>query len=101
MHYMRGLKNSTSQYHVININISFIKINTVRVLAKRKRKKIFPKALNLPFAQACRGENVDKGVRLQRPMGMRVQTDSLPVERDYAIPLHADMLMMWASYIGM
>lgn len=52
------------------------------------------------FLQACRGENVDKGVRLQRPMGMRVQTDSLPVERDYAIPLHADMLMMWASYIG-
>ncbi|XP_042890408.1 caspase-1-like [Penaeus japonicus] len=53
------------------------------------------------FIQACRGENVDKGVRLQRPRGLQVQTDSLPIERDYAIPLYADMLMMWASYPGM
>lgn len=52
------------------------------------------------FLQACRGDNVDKGVRLQRPKAMRVQTDSLPVEKDYAIPLHADILIMWASYIG-
>ncbi|XP_063604215.1 caspase-1-like [Penaeus indicus] len=52
------------------------------------------------FLQACRGEGVDKGVRLQQPRGMRVQTDSMPIEKDYAIPLHADMLIMWASYIG-
>ncbi|XP_047481213.1 caspase-1-like [Penaeus chinensis] len=52
------------------------------------------------FLQACRGEGVDKGVRLLKPKAMRVQTDSLPVEQDYAIPLHADMLIMWASYIG-
>lgn len=57
------------------------------------------------FIQACRGEEVDKGVQLKRPKGLNVNTDAIKpkteLEQDYAIPLHADMLMMWASYPGM
>ena len=55
--------------------------------------------LTLVF-QACRGENIDKGVEMKRSRSLKVQTDSLHKE-DYVIPLHADMLMMWASYPGM
>lgn len=52
--------------------------------------------------QACRGENTDKGVHMKakRPKGLSVQTDCLGRADDYAIPLHADMLIMWASYQG-
>ncbi|CAL4067963.1 unnamed protein product [Meganyctiphanes norvegica] len=57
------------------------------------------------FIQACRGENTDKGVNLKARKGMSVMTDAMSaaadVQEDYAIPLHADMLMMWASYPGM
>ncbi|XP_068248687.1 caspase-1-like [Palaemon carinicauda] len=55
------------------------------------------------FIQACRGEEVDKGVQLKKPRALSVQTDSadLTLNQDYAIPLYADMLMMWASYPGM
>lgn len=53
------------------------------------------------FIQACRGDEVDKGVQLRKSLA--VQTDGITdkSEEDYAIPLHADMLMMWASYPGM
>lgn len=50
--------------------------------------------------QACRGENIDKGVEMKRPRGLKVQADGLHSNEDYVIPLHADMLMMWASYPG-
>lgn len=55
------------------------------------------------FIQACRGEDTDKGVQLRKPKALSVQTDSIDVtlNEDYAIPLYADMLMMWASYPGM
>ncbi|XP_045597156.2 LOW QUALITY PROTEIN: caspase-1 [Procambarus clarkii] len=57
------------------------------------------------FIQACRGEDADKGVQLKaRPRGLAVKTDSPHItqqDKEYAIPLYADMLMMWASYTGM
>ncbi|KAK4327166.1 hypothetical protein Pmani_002336 [Petrolisthes manimaculis] len=55
------------------------------------------------FIQACRGEETDKGIQLNKQKGLRVSTDSFdPREKeDYVIPIHADMLMMWASYPGM
>ncbi|XP_066966001.1 caspase-1-like [Macrobrachium rosenbergii] len=64
------------------------------------------------FIQACRGEDTDIGVQLRKPKALSVQTDSndLPSSEDsidetssedYAIPLYADMLMMYASYPGM
>ncbi|XP_069994240.1 caspase-1-like [Penaeus vannamei] len=53
----------------------------------------------LYFIQACRGSKVDKGKRITRPaIGIPVQTDS--IQEDYVIPLHADQLVMWASYPG-
>ncbi|XP_050737524.1 caspase-1-like isoform X2 [Eriocheir sinensis] len=52
------------------------------------------------FIQACRGMRTDKGVRMKHPKGLGVQTDSYS-KPDYVIPLHADMLIMWASYPGM
>ncbi|CAL4181639.1 unnamed protein product [Meganyctiphanes norvegica] len=52
------------------------------------------------FIQACRGDKVDKGVILKQKKGLPVMTDA-KVEEDYTIPLHADMLIMWASYPGM
>ncbi|KAK4304438.1 hypothetical protein Pmani_023610 [Petrolisthes manimaculis] len=50
----------------------------------------------------CRGEETDKGIQLNKQKGLRVSTDSFdPREKeDYVIPIHADMLMMWASYPG-
>lgn len=53
------------------------------------------------FIQACRGDNIDKGVEMKRPKGLSVQTDALPKKDDYVIPLHSDLLIMWASYPGM
>ncbi|XP_045102695.1 caspase-1-like isoform X2 [Portunus trituberculatus] len=53
------------------------------------------------FIQACRGDNIDKGVKMKQFRALSVQTDSLKHKEDYIIPLHADMLMMWASYPGM
>ncbi|XP_042239954.1 caspase-1-like isoform X2 [Homarus americanus] len=56
------------------------------------------------FIQACRGEETDKGIQLKsKRRGMPIQTDSVQGlrEEDYVIPLHADMLIMWASYPGM
>ncbi|XP_042890410.1 caspase-1-like [Penaeus japonicus] len=53
------------------------------------------------FIQACRGENVDKGVCLRRPAGMRLQYDGMSRENEYDMPLDADVLIMWASYPGM
>ncbi|KAK4307369.1 hypothetical protein Pmani_020888 [Petrolisthes manimaculis] len=52
---------------------------------------------------ACRGDETDKGIQLNKQKGLRVSTDSFdPREKeDYVIPIHADMLMMWASYPGM
>ncbi|XP_037803409.1 caspase-1-like isoform X2 [Penaeus monodon] len=52
----------------------------------------------LYFIQACRGPDVDKGVNMTRAVrGMAVQTDSI---EEYVIPIHADQLVMWASYPG-
>ncbi|XP_047488324.1 caspase-1-like [Penaeus chinensis] len=52
----------------------------------------------LYFIQACRGPDVDKGVNMSRAVrGMAVQTDSI---EEYVIPIHADQLVMWASYPG-
>ncbi|CAL4150839.1 unnamed protein product, partial [Meganyctiphanes norvegica] len=59
------------------------------------------------FIQACRGETTERGIKLIK--GLSVQTDGLvsdsidsaKKEEDYVIPLHSDMLMMWASYPGM
>ncbi|XP_064115672.1 caspase-1-like isoform X2 [Macrobrachium nipponense] len=56
------------------------------------------------FIQACRGDDTDLGVQLKKPGALRVQTDSIDdatLSEDYAIPLYADLLMMWASYPGM
>ncbi|XP_064118143.1 caspase-1-like [Macrobrachium nipponense] len=55
------------------------------------------------FIQACRGEDTDRGVQLKKPKALSVQTDSVDVtlNEEYAIPLYADLLMMWASYPGM
>ncbi|KAK3879460.1 hypothetical protein Pcinc_015967 [Petrolisthes cinctipes] len=55
------------------------------------------------FIQACRGESTDKGIQLNKQKGLRVSTDSFDLreKEDYVIPIHADMLMMWASYPGM
>ncbi|XP_064115673.1 caspase-7-like isoform X3 [Macrobrachium nipponense] len=53
------------------------------------------------FIQACRGDDTDLGVQLKKPGALRVQTDSIDdatLSEDYAIPLYADLLMMWASY---
>lgn len=63
----------------------------------------------LYFIQACRGETTEKGIRLTSAKGMRMVTDgfksdsvdSASQDEDYVIPLHSDMLMMWASYPGM
>ncbi|KAG0722223.1 Caspase-1 [Chionoecetes opilio] len=53
------------------------------------------------FIQACRDENIDKGVAMKRhKRSLKVQTDSISTQEDYVIPLHADMLRMWASYPG-
>uniref|UniRef100_A0A0P4W7R0 Caspase family p20 domain-containing protein n=1 Tax=Scylla olivacea TaxID=85551 RepID=A0A0P4W7R0_SCYOL len=53
------------------------------------------------FIQACRGDNIDKGVKMKNPKALNVQVDCMHRKEDYVIPLHADMLMMWASYPGM
>lgn len=53
------------------------------------------------FIQACRGMRTDKGVQMKHPKGLGVQTDSYSKPDNYVIPLHADMLIMWASYPGM
>lgn len=53
------------------------------------------------FIQACRGDNIDKGVKMKQPKALKVQMDGVHHKEDYVIPLHADMLMMWASYPGM
>nr|AON76442.1 caspase-3 [Penaeus japonicus] len=56
----------------------------------------------LYFIQACRGDDVDKGVNIrQAPVrGLAVQTDCHNLVEDYVIPLQADQLVMWASYPG-
>ncbi|XP_063600825.1 caspase-like isoform X1 [Penaeus indicus] len=55
----------------------------------------------LYFIQACRGLDVDKGVNMSRALrGMAVQTDSIDSTEEYVIPIHADQLVMWASYPG-
>ncbi|XP_047488325.1 caspase-1-like [Penaeus chinensis] len=52
----------------------------------------------LYFIQACRGSDVDKGVKMSQAVrGMTVQTDSV---EEYVIPNQADQLIMWASYPG-
>ncbi|KAK4323216.1 hypothetical protein Pmani_006067 [Petrolisthes manimaculis] len=55
------------------------------------------------FIQACRGEATDKGIQLKKPKGVGVSTDYFDPRKkeDYVIPIHADMLRMWASYPGM
>ncbi|KAK3882109.1 hypothetical protein Pcinc_013495 [Petrolisthes cinctipes] len=55
------------------------------------------------FIQACRGDKTDKGIQLKKPRGVGVTTDYFDPRKneDYVIPIHADMLMMWASYPGM
>ncbi|XP_063600700.1 caspase-8-like [Penaeus indicus] len=53
----------------------------------------------LYFIQACRGDREDKGVNMSR-RGMAVQTDSIDSTEEYVIPIHADQLVMWASYPG-
>ncbi|KAK8389610.1 hypothetical protein O3P69_008953 [Scylla paramamosain] len=52
------------------------------------------------FIQACRGDNIDKGVKMKHTKALNVQVDCMHRKEDYVIPLHADMLMMWASYPG-
>nr|AAX77407.1 caspase [Penaeus merguiensis] len=55
----------------------------------------------LYFIQACRGLDVDKGVNMSRAVrGMAVQTDNIGSTEEYVIPVHADQLVMWASYPG-
>lgn len=95
-----------------NTNTEFIwtfdeKVNTTE-LWKNFHAANCPSLAGKPkmfFIQACRGEDADKGVQLKaRPRGLAVKTDSPHItqqDKEYAIPLYADMLMMWASYTGM
>ncbi|XP_037803411.1 caspase-1-like [Penaeus monodon] len=47
------------------------------------------------FIQACRGLDVDKGVKISRGVA-----DQMDGTEDFVIPNQADQLVMWASYPG-
>jgi len=48
------------------------------------------------FIQACRGDDVDDGVKVRSP----VQHDASPQASTYTIPVMADILVMYSTYDG-
>ncbi|KAK7068641.1 hypothetical protein SK128_020809 [Halocaridina rubra] len=97
---------------VLKNNLEFLWVYDAQVYTNDLWNSFTPKECpslagkpKLFFIQACRGDDIDKGVRLRNLRGLSVQTDSTScepaIEADYSIPLYADMLMMWASFQGM